>query len=281
MGCGSSTPDSNLIARLGSQTISRDTYRQNLNYAIRFYQSAYGSQGGLDAVHCVRPSSPCAQIRDQLLRRLLEEDAVIEYADRHRIHLSSVDQTEINAQMASIDQAGSVIAQMIARKQISRPFLRSLLETEFLIHRVETRVIPVKVEEGFAYHVRTITIPFAPGGRGLNAYRRAVTLATDGRPIPRRALVRTVWIIPPHLAANVRKLVAVAQPGQYVGPFKRHRAYLVVQLLGSGLRRYSRTTLLTVETSYFHRWIDRMLTAERPICFSPSGKTVACPGPID
>lgn len=280
-GCGSSKPLITPIAQIGPQSISRDSYRQNLNYAIRFFQSAYGNQASLDESHCVRPSTPCNHLRKQLLRRLLEESVVIQYAEHHHIHLSAADRTEVSVQLARLDEAGSVIAQMVARKQISRQFLRSLLDTELLVHRVETLVVPSSSQEGFAYHLRTVTIPFAPGGRGLNAYHRALNLATDGRPLPRRAVVRIAWIPPRHLALNVRNLVALAEPGQYVGPFKRQDAYLVVQVLGSGSHRVGRSARVSLETRYFHRWIERMLVADHPICFSSSATTVACPGPMD
>jgi predicted small lipoprotein YifL len=277
-GCGSSRPaGAPPAASVAGESISQPLLHQYVTYAVKFYSIGAASPIGSAGTLCRRPSPACTRLQNQVLRRLLEERVVVHYAHAHHIALSASDQRAVDAELAQLRADPTPVGELLARRLMSVQFCRRLLAMEMLVRKVEKAVVPVEAERGFAFHLRSFTIPIAPGGHGVHAYHRAVDLATDGTPIPRNASIRASWIAPSRLAANVRRVISAAQPGDFVGPFRKPGAYLVIQLLGKRVHRYGRPARQHNESVYFRRWLDRQLRAGAPRCFSRAGKERPCP----
>jgi hypothetical protein len=256
------------VAVVNNQPISQAEYRQYVLYASRFY--AASGQG-----HCPGTQSACALLQHQVLRRLMEQAVVRQYAAGHNISVSPSERRQVAAQLASIALPGTPTGTLLDRGEVSRSFLRSLLTDEVLVQAVERAVVPARIDRGRSYRLRIVTIPISAGGRQA-AYRAALELATNGGSAPSGSEDRTEWVAAFRLSAAVQRLIEHAEIGQYLGPFDRPGGYRVFQLLGQKRGRYGRPARQRLETAYFRHWLGAQLSAAHPVCYS-GGREVACP----
>lgn len=277
-GCGSSAarPAPKPIAIIGGDPITPQTLRSYVSYAASYYTVRYAGAKPTKRL-CPQRWAACTRLTNQVLKRLLQEYAVFHYAARHHITLSASDRRRVEAQLSALRALGTTPAQLIASHKVTVPFLRHLLQTEMLIRKVEAQVVPAVKQSGFGFRLRTFAIPIAPGGHGLHAYQKAVDLATDGKPVPRKAIVRTSWVPRSRLAANLRQPVEAAKPGDFVGPFRTTTGYLVIEVLRRGPHELSTKARQRREAHAFRIWLATEVTRLKPQCFQTGGKTRVCP----
>lgn len=276
-GCDSSRHTARPLALIGKQSISRSEVQKYLDYTLRFYSWVGGTRsssrsrcGSSDS------SAACARLRQQLLGRLIEERVVLWYARQHHITLNTADVAALDREVATLQDPGGRPA-AYSRLGISSSVLRSVLARELLVRRVEDAVAPKSAKVGWSLQVRKITIPAAAGANQHALYRRAVELATYGRPIPPEASARVEWVAPFRLSPEVQRALAAAQPGQYTGPFSQGGGYLVVELLARGNHAYGTPARQALEARFFRSWLRRELQQVRPQCFTASGTETSCP----
>lgn len=211
-------------------------------------------------------------MRRQILARLIEERVVLAFAARHHISLSPRDRVEIGAQVAHLSASGSPSAM----PGIGIPFIRGVLTRQAVIQEVERVVTPARLTRGPSVHLVVYSIP-SNSGRG--AYKEALTLATNGEPVPAAARQKDEWVARFHVPPWIDSTLAAASRGQYLGPFRRHGAILVYRLLNRGVHRYSGPARARVEARYFSGWLKRELAHRPPSCYASTGKAEGCPGP--
>jgi hypothetical protein len=274
-GCGSSHATVRPLALVSGQPITRQEFQQYLTYSLHFFSWLYGP----DAVQpfgCTsrQAQSTCARLREQVLARLIEERVVFAYAQRHHIRLRLQDRLAIDQELANVRQSGQV-----AKLSTSSSFMRAMLDRELLVRRVEDAVAPADAKAGPSVHIRKISLPVGVSGRA-RVYRQAVNLATEGRGVPAGAQSREEWEALFRLGSTLRRGLAAARPGQFVGPFHRPGGYLVIQLLGRGEHSYGQPARQRLEGAYFRTWLRIQLERAAPHCFAPSGSTIDCPSGI-
>ena len=268
-GCGSSRPAAPAIAVVNDEPISQSEYEQNVVYAGEFFAAA--GQGG-----CSTNGTPCAALHRQVLRRLLEQRVIEQYAQVHHITPSTADQRRVEAQIGVFAAPDSPAGKLLAHRQISRAFIRSVLLDQLMVQKVETSVLPPVLDRGQSYRLRIVTIPVRPQGDRA-AFAAALDLATNGGAAPEGSSDRTEWLADFRLGGQVRSLLVHAQIGQYIGPIRRSAGYRDFQLLGQRWGRYGRPARERLETSFFRKWLDNRVRAAHPACYSGS-KRIACPG---
>jgi hypothetical protein len=267
--CGSSqsrTPQA--IALVNSRPIPQSEYRQYVLYADRFY--AASGQG-----HCPGVQPGCTLLQQQVLRRLLEQSLVQQYAQQHHITLSPAEQQQVEARLATLAAPGSPTGTLLTRRQVTRRFIRSLLADELLVQAVEQAVVPTQLERGRSYRLRIVTVPISPGGRQA-AYQAALDVATNGGAAPTGAGDRTEWVAAFRLGLAVQHTLQQAQVGEYVGPYEHADSYRVFQLRGQKWGRYGRPARQRIETTYFRHWLDAQLSAAHPVCYAGNRQS-SCP----
>lgn len=263
-GCGSSsrqvTPPAAVV---GGREISPAALNAAVRYAGRFYAAAYPGTVPSSAGDCwpSKRSSACLALRRQVLARLIQEQVVVRYARTHGISLSAADRRQATNQMRALLAPSSDTAGLYGRGPRARGYLLGVLERQLLVTRVENAVVPPGTARGLAYHLRKTLVLSGPHAR-----QQALALATDGSPIPTDAVVTTVWQAPFRIGPVVLAALRGAQPGAFLGPFRRKHGYLVVEFLGSGMRTYSGATSAEVRTSNFQRWLRVQTAAARPRC---------------
>lgn len=270
--CGSSRsspPAPAAVAVVDDQRISRSEYQQYVLYAANFYAAA--GQG-----RCAQDRPSCAALRRQVLRRLLEEQVVVQYAQHHHIGLSPAQERQVSEQVALLAIPDTPAGRLLAKHKVTRDFVRSLLRNELLVQRVEQAVIPPGLDRGQSYRLRIVTVPIGAGGEKA-AYQAALDLATNGGAAPPGATDRTEWMAAFRLARSARHILEHAQIGEYVGPYRRPAGFRDFQLLGEKWGRFGRPARLRLETIFFRHWINSRLRAAHPACYA-SGKRTPCPG---
>lgn len=274
-GCGSPKGVSKASAIVEGETISPAALQRNVAYAWAFYAASKGTVPSAGAPSCRASSGRCHAIERQVLRRMLEERIVLHYARRRGIRLSPADRQHVLHALGKVTTSGTPTADLLSSGRISLAFLRSVLETEILVRKVERVIAGKRALRGDSYELRRVYI-FIPAAQSSRAYRDAIDVATTGSLSP-GAVTRTGWTASFRLSRSIRKSLAQAETGQYVGPFRRRRSYLVVQLLAHGIHPYGRPARQAAETRYFQLWIARQLRLNPPQCFSPSGGVISCP----
>lgn len=278
-GCGSSKPRVNAVATVDGIAISRSDYQRYVSYAVSFYHSEAGTGPGSRT--CNAHSARCHLLQQQVLRRLLEETVVLKYARSHQISLSPAERRQVAGELTTVATPGTPAATLLQQKVISPQFLRRLLENQVLVQKVEKHVLAGRGRRGPSYHIRIFAIPRGAGVNDAAVRRQALDLATDGQPVPPSASERVEWVASFRLSQHIRAAVDLAQPGEYTGPFRRKRAYLVVQLLGRGIHAYGRPAREALQVKTFRAWIDLTLRKSHPACQNQRGRAMPCPGPND
>lgn len=263
-------------ARVGTAAISWADVQRYVDYSLRFYAWSHTLSRARRCPPGAQDRS-CALVRQQALRRLIEEQLVLAYARRHAIALSAAQRQAIHVQLRSMARAHGSEPSLLSRLQVTRTFLRKLLEREALVQSVEEAVAPAWARAGPTLRVRKVALFFGGAADKQAAYRQAQTLATDGGPLPARALARVEWVAPFRLAPALLSALTAAQPGQYTGPFSHARSYLVVQLLARSVHPYGSPARLELEARYLHSWLRRQWQRTQPVCFDKSDTKVSCP----
>ncbi|MGH2444083.1 MAG: hypothetical protein ACRDFX_13085 [Chloroflexota bacterium] len=270
--CGSSRQVVMPAAEIGGNPISRGAVREYAAYATSYYASTYGSQ----PAPCGPKTVSCTATERQALARLLEEGVVRRYAAAHGLHLGAADRARVDRELTQLQQPGGTAADLLARHAVTVAFLRSILQTEAMVRKVENLVAGNRALMGFQYRLTEVVFP-AQRGQAARASKRALDLATNGGAIPADTYVRTEWIAPFRLQADLRTEVAAANPGKWVGPLKRRTGYLVAHVLNRGPHRYGRPARIAMRTSIFREWVKREVQKARPKCYGVSGSGTVCP----
>ncbi len=270
--CGSSGTPRGTAAIMGDRTISQRTVDQYTAYAQSFYTSDSGP-----VANCGPASPRCAVLRRQVLARLLEEAVVRDYARRRHIVLDGMDRLTLQSNLEQLQLASTPASHLLSRHVISLSFLRRLVGTEILVRKVEDQVTGGSNLSGFQYHIVLYRIPALGDPHHGPVYHQALTLAVDGRPEPAGTVRRHLWVVPHRLIHRMRLALALASPGEYVGPFRHGNIYLVAQLRGSGLHRLGRPARIAQETAIFRRWIAQQLRLQAPRCYHLDGHLSPCP----
>lgn len=154
--------------------------------------------------------------------------------------------------------------------------MRTVLGTQVLVQKVESSVAPARTKRGDAFHIRKVLVPQEISSLA-DARDAALTLATHGSPIPPNAILKKEWVASFQLSGRLRRLLAKARPGDYVGPIRKPTGYMVVQLLGHGFHGYEWSTRQQLITQYFHSWLKKVVQSEHPKCFDEKQRVASCP----
>ena len=277
-GCGSShsstpvrTPGT--VAMVGASAVSQRQIQQYMNYALRFYSWVDTSASGAGGISCSLPSATtaCATLRKQVLHRLLEEQVITNYAMHHNIQLSASDSSRVNRELKRLQSPLAGTQRLFSTERVSPRFMKTVLRTQLLVRRVESKVVDQSLLTGPSYRLRKYVFPLDGAG-----YKRALDLATGGvssgvgQPQP------VHWVAAYRLSAHVRALLDLASDGQYVGPTSEGASYVVYQVLGRGEHRYGRPAREQVEANAFRTWLSKRMAETKPMCFQGTTKMVPC-----
>jgi hypothetical protein len=246
-----------------------------MNYALRFYSWLDATQSGDGATSCTTRSVSiaCATLRQQVSRRLIEERVVANYAARHGIQLSGSDARRVARELKRLQSPHSGTARLFTTERVSPAFMRTVLQNQLLVKRVEAAVVAKAALSGPSFRLRKYVF-----GADRTSYQSAIDLATggaaglSGRPPP------THWVAAYRLLPRIRSLVAVAGAGDYVGPTLEGPSYVVYQVLGRGNHRYGLPARQDIEARFFRTWLVRRMAKVQPKCAQGGGQTVSCSG---
>jgi hypothetical protein len=217
-------------------------------------------------------------VERQVLGRLIEEHAVLDYAKLHHIRLSLADRIRAREESQALVALRGGRTWPFSSARQNAEFFHQLVTRELLVRTVEESIVPRSLTYGLMLHVRKFLLPVSSEADRGKVYRQAVDLATDGKPVPAGALNRTEWIAPFRIKPSMRQALLDASPGQFTGPFGHGDSYQVILLLGKKQRHYGKPARTALELRYFKGWLRRAVQAEHPICFGSQGRTMACPG---
>lgn len=241
-----------------------------VDYRSRFYSANHGT-----AIHCTqhRLTSECRALWQSALSRLIEERVILHFSAGHHIDLSASDQARVRSELSKLTSPTAFGPAAAYRGAgVGKSFLSAVLSRELLVRQVENAVAPSSTKKGKSVEIDRLTIPATSGG-----YQAALTLATQGSPVPTDATIRREWVAIFRITGDLRRALDAATPGQYIGPFSKPSAYLVVHLLKKSVHAYGSPARTALETSFFRMWLAHQLAAAHPQCFDATGKTARCP----
>lgn len=263
--CGSPRPMPTVLARIGQQTISTADVKQAMTYV-----SAYYPTSSRTAVTCAPSTSgPCASASRQVLARMIEENVVAQYAGNHGLALNRADWSRVHG---AVD---ALLAGPLRGKHVAPDMLRAVVARQILVEKVERAVTPRSTRQGFQLHIRKVYFSLSEGRAA--ARKDAISLATAGGPAPATATSKVEWVRPNALRPAARAALAVASPGDYVGPYTERQNVVVIELLGRGRHRYGAKLRSYLETQAFHAWLRMRLTGVHPTCYDTTGHPDSCP----
>ncbi len=279
-GCGKSgapppVRTAGTVAMVGSTTISQRAVQQYVNYALHFYSWVDASQPRDGATSCSTRSSTaaCVTLRRQVLHRLLEEQVVAKYAAHNGIELSKSDIARVERELKQLRAPQAGTAKLFTNEGISPAFMRTVLQNQLLVKRVEAAVVGKAALTGPSFRLRKYVF-----GADRQSYRSAVDLATGGvNDIPGHTSI-THWVAAYRLPPHVRSLVDVASKGDYVGPTLEGTSYVVYQILGRGNHRYGLPARQQIMARTFKAWLGQALAKLQPKCVLGNGQTAPCDG---
>lgn len=260
-----------IAARVGGHAITNTELQAYTRYASTFDSIVYPDSA--EAGCLTSPGRPaCTAFRAGVLARLIEERTVLDYAQSHQIRLSSADTVAAEAQMRQLT-ATSAPTSRLFRQGISRKFVSKIVRRQLLIQRVEERVVGDKARRGLEYRIRKIGLPTS--GNAARDNRRLTQVAATGK-LPGDAAERTLWMAPFKMKLDVRRALAEAQPGEYVGPFSRPGYLLLIQLVERAPHHYSADAHAIITSKLFSAWLARAVAAGNPRCAGPAGRLAPC-----
>jgi hypothetical protein len=253
------------------RAIPSSTIDRYVRYAAQFFSAAYpGSIGATRHCTAASTSAACRLLRDQVIARLLQQSAVVEYAHAHHIALSAADRAAVTTEMQTLTDPTSETADLYRGGSAQRAFVHQILLTQAVVLKVEQEVVGARASAGDAYHLDKYLIP-----TGSHAQRQALDLATDGKPIPADAILHTEWEATFHLHGALKSALAVAEPGDFVGPFKQSGGYLVVHVLDHRTHTYGRPARVAFMTALFRAWLRNQFRRDHFTC-APAIDRHAC-----
>lgn len=256
------------VATVAGETVTLSDLHSYLRYASRYYASTTGTTSGWDCT--TSGTSACHQMKQQVLRRLIELAVVTAYADHHGIRLDQRDEAAVVASLDQLGRGGTTAAPVYQT--------RTLLKQEVLVRKVEDAVVGRRVRRGPSVHLVLYLVPNV----GLGSRRAALDLATFGTSslVPGTAR-RVEWIATFRLSQRMRLAALTARPGDFIGPYRRNGYYLVARLLDTGDHPYGKPARTAMETRLFKEWLAQQLRREHPVCFGPNNSRQACPAGTD
>jgi hypothetical protein len=279
--CTSSSTQSGLVASVAGDAVTQKDVQSYVAYSWRFHAWNQGEAHPAEPCRGDRPKGSCTTLWRLALARLIQERIVLNWARRHRVSLSAADSRRIQASVDRLLQRRNIAQARLSDVGITRSFLTAVLTREMLVRKVERMVGAAAPRKGPSMRVRKFVVPLDPQTSPAQRYRQALDLATDGRPVPPATSIQTDWTATFRIPAGERVLLSAAKPGQYAGPFRTGNAYLVVELLQSGVHAYGRPARLQLEANVFDAWLARAVRETRPVCYAPSGRPTSCPAELD
>jgi hypothetical protein len=258
--------------------ITRADLNAYVGYSRRFYAWAHQVRGrGLLGCDKGRGAARCTELQDQALARLIEEHVVMAYAGVHHIQLTAREKSRMDQEMNDLRQSDVAGGNLLRSLGVTSSFMKEIVRRQMLVQRVEDTVAPPTVKMGPAFHLRHFFIFYGVGKSRKQARDEALTLATDGSPIPDHAGVRVDWVAPFRLPSSIRSQLTVVGRGQFIGPLPGRNSFLVLQLLGRDSHRYGRPARQQLEAEYFRHWLARAVRRADPKCFTDKGALTPCP----
>jgi hypothetical protein len=244
-----------------------------MDYALRFYSwvdEGAAQQG--NAVCSASAENPeCATFRAQVLSRLIEERLVTQYAAAHKISLTRSDLAKVEEELARLQAPHSGTDRLFVAERVSPRIIRSVLETQLLVRRVEATLVSPQALRGPMLQVRKFVF-----GLSKHNYRQAVDLATSGTSATTLSATRPLWVALFRLSPQIRRLTTYAAHGAYVGPFRQGTTYVVLQVLGRSTRRYGRPARELIMARAFRSWMKTQLLEAHPTCLTAGRASAPC-----
>lgn len=262
-------------AVVDGQPISYQALNSHAGYAASFYAANLGSPL---SIGCSAATVRCRALRTQVLRRLIEETIILTYARIHHVSLDALQLAKVDQHLRELEASSGSVAELLARRTISTAFLRSLLETEAIVQKVEKVLFAASSRQGPSYHLRIVSFFIRPGKLGNGARRRATRFLRSAGTAPAKSATTIEWTARFRLPSIIRSSLDSSAPGSWIGPFRRGRTWADVQLLARGTHRYGRPARLLLQTRLFGAWIRDMVRKAQPRCYDSRGKEVRCPG---
>lgn len=278
VGCGASTSSRparapGTVAVVGTTAISQSQIQEYMNYALRFYSWVDISSSGDRPTACTvrAETTACGTLRKQVVRRVLEERVVTEYAAHHGVRLSASDARRIEREMKRLQSPHSGTQRLFSTERVSPHFMRGVLQNQLLVRLVEAAVVGKAALVGPSFRLRKYVF-----GIDSRSYKSAIDFATGGviDAASHRAPIH--WVATYRLPVHVRSLAGVASDGDFVGPTLVGPAYVVYQVLGHGIHRYGLPAREETEARIFRAWLDKRMSRIAPKCFQGPFKTVSC-----
>lgn len=264
------------VAMVGNGTISQRAIRQYVNYALHFYAWVDATQAGDGTTSCSTRSTAraCVTLRAQVLRRLMEERVVADYAAQHGIRLSRSDTARVERELKKLRAPQSGTAKLFTTERISPAFMRSVLQNQLLVKHVEAAVVEKAALSGPSFHLQKYVFR-----TDRQSYRNAIDLATSGVNTVAGRAAPTHWVAAFRLSAHVRSLIGVASNGDFVGPVLEGGSYVVYKVLGRGDHRYGLPARQQILARSFELWLHQRLRKLQPKCLLENGQTAPCTAP--
>lgn len=259
------------------QAISFALLTRYSDYAAAFYAVAAGSGARPVETRCVASSAPCIHLRQQVLRRLIEEHIVLLYAANHHVILTPQEKQHVKRRLLALQEPGSSTALLLEKGVVTTSFLRTVLTTQAIVRKVELTITGRAARIGNAYHLRVVSFFVPAGNTGVGAHLRAARVVASRTPISPAAATSTDWFASFRLARSMRAALDHAVAGQWTGPFRRAHAWVAVLLLGKAEHRLGRPARLLLQTHLFHAWLHDMMRRAPTACYAITGKEVRCP----
>lgn len=276
--CGSSHPVSQTVATVYHRPIQRAAVDRYLGYAVAFDALAYPDSA---EAGCTRQpaKAACVRLRSQVLGRLIQERVVLSYARTRHIALDSRDLTHVAAQLKAVSAPGSPTGKLFRNGEVTRAFMRSVLERQVLVQKVESAIAGERAVRGMELHIRKLLVPAAAGASRQNLYQQTVSIAGGG-PVPPGTTELYEWVAPFRLPATLRTALSGSHRGDYVGPFQKRGGFLLVQYLGKQIHPYGRPARDQLTSQYFAAWLRGALQNAHPRCLNARGRLAGCPAAV-
>jgi hypothetical protein len=245
---------------VASAAIPSRTIQQYMNYALHFYSWVDATQSGDGTTSCSArsTSTACTTLRAQVLLRLREERVVANFARQHGIRLSASDTTRVEHELKRLRSPHSGTARLFSSEGISPVFMRSVLQNQLLVKRVEAAVVSKSTLSGPSFRLRKYVF-----GRDGHSYKSAIDLATAGAKHAPGHIPPIHWVAAYRLPRPVRSLIAVAADGDYLGPTLEGSSYVVYQLLDHGIHRYGLPARQQIEARSFKAWLSQRMAVRQ------------------
>jgi hypothetical protein len=277
-GCGAthSTKPANTAATaapVANTAIPPQQIQEYMDYALQFYSWVDTTTPGNGTTTCsVRSTSPsCVTLRKQVVRRLMEERIVTEFAAQHSIRLSSADRSRVDREMKRLQSPHSGTRRLFGANRVSPHFMRGVLQTQLLVRRVEAAVVGKAALVGPSFRLRKFVF-----GGDQRGYKSATDLATGGINGAAGPSPPIHWVAAYRLPAQLRSLAGLARKGDYVGPSPQGGSYVVYQILGHGVHRYGLPAREETEARSFRAWLATRMSQTQPKCLQGGAKSVPC-----